>query len=58
MIWRPRRKVHFAVFFDLRTVFRRLLQDEMCVQAEIERDAADEYNPDSDDAADFRSDSD
>ena len=51
-------EVHFAVFFALRTVFRRLLQDEMGVQAEIERDAADEYNLDSDDAADFGSDSD
>ena len=51
-------EVHFAVFFDLRTVFRRLLQDEMGVQAVIERDAADEYNPDSDDAASFWSDSD
>ena len=51
-------EVHFAVFFDLRAVYRRLLQDEMGVQAEIELDAADEYNLDSDDAADFGSDSD
>ena len=52
-------EVHFfAVFFDLRAVYRRLLQDEMGVQAEIELDAAAEYNLDSDDAADFWSDSD
>ena len=52
-------EVHFfAVFFDLRAVYRRLLQDEMGVQAEIELDAAGEYNLDSDDAADFWSDSD
>ena len=51
-------EVHFAVSFDLRAVFRRLLQDEMGVQAEIELDAAGEYNLDSDDAADFWSDSD
>ena len=52
-------EVHFfAVFFDLRAVDRRLLQDEMGVQAEIELDAADKYNLDSDDAAGFWSDSD
>ena len=49
-------EVHFAVFFDLRAVYRRLLQDEMGVQAEIELDAAGECNLDSDDAADFWSD--
>ena len=52
-------EVHFfAVFFDLRAVYRRLLQDEMGVQAEIELDAAGEYNLDSDDAADFWNDTD
>ena len=49
---------HFGVFLALRAVYRRLLQDEMGVQAEIELDAAAEYNLDSDDAADFWSDSD
>ena len=49
---------HFGVFLALRAVYRRLLQDEMGVQAEIEVETAGEYNLDSDDAADFWSDSD